>query len=199
MPSPSPALRTAGKWSTVPLGLAVSAGLVWHVSYAAFAVQTTNPDNSWATGSVVLVDDRNGAAMFAATNLQPGSTDTKCIVVTSSGSLPSAVKLYGTSPASSSSDVASYLDLTVEEGLGGTKDNCTGFSPGGGAGQTYTGTLATFVSTYTDAAHGLGSFAPTGTTPESRTYRFKYTLRSTAPTTAMGKSATATFLWQASS
>ena len=57
--------------------------------------------------------------MFTASNLKPGATGTKCIVVTSTGSLASTVKLYGTSYATTKA-LADNINLKVEEGTGAT-------------------------------------------------------------------------------
>src|SRR5262245_62453153 len=97
--------------------------------------------------------------MSSASGLKPGSTGAKCIVVTSTGSLASTVKLYGTSPATTN-QLSTYLNLTVEEGNGGTfAGGCSGFTA---TGTAYSGTLAAFGTGKTDFATGVGTWAPTG-------------------------------------
>ncbi|WP_214370699.1 hypothetical protein [Pseudonocardia sp. H11422] len=49
-----------------------------------FSGTTTNPGNGWRAGTVDLVDGL-ATATFAADNLEPGSTGTKCVVVSSTG------------------------------------------------------------------------------------------------------------------
>src|SRR5262245_56233961 len=85
--------------AAVPMAVLASGGLVWQSSYSAFSATTSNPTNNWTAGTVALSDDDSNTAMFTASNLKPGATGTKCIAVTSTGSLASTVKLYGTSYA----------------------------------------------------------------------------------------------------
>lgn len=177
-------------------GLAASAGVIWQASYSAFSATTVNPTNNWSAGSVALSDDDSNTAMFTATNLKPGSTGTKCIAVTSTGSLASNVKLYGTSPATTNA-LSTSLNLTVTQGTGGSFGSCTGFTPLGTGSSVYTGTLASFGSTATNFATGLGTWAPTGTASETRVFQFTYTLDPAAPNTAQGGTASIGFTWEA--
>src|SRR6185312_6458524 len=100
-------------------------------------------------------------AMFTASNLKPGSTGSKCIAVTSTGTLPSAVKLYGTAAATTNA-LSSWINLTITQGTGGSFGSCTGFTPLASGSSVYTGTLAAFASTATGYGNGVGSWAPTG-------------------------------------
>jgi hypothetical protein len=177
-------------------GVAGCAAVVWHASYAAFSATTANPTNTWAAGTVALSDDDSNTAMFTAANLKPAATGTKCIAVTSTGTLPSAVKLYGTAPTSTNG-LAGYLNLTVTQGTGGGSGSCTGFTPLGSGASVYTGTLAAFGSTATSYATGLGSWTPTGTGSETRVFQFTYTLDPATPNTAQGGTAAIGFTWEA--
>ena len=89
--------------------LVASGAMVWHASYSAFSSTTSNPTNKWAAGTVAQADDDSNTAMFNASSLKPGSTGSKCIAVTSTGSLPSAVKLYGTSYATTNALAANNV------------------------------------------------------------------------------------------
>jgi hypothetical protein len=173
-------------------GILLSTGVMWQASSAAFTATTSNAVNNWAAGTVSLADDDNTTAMFNASNLRPGSTGTKCIRLTYSGSLSTSVKLYGTSVTGA---LAPHLDLVVEEGDGGTFADCTGFVASGTA---YSGTLANFGATRTNFATGVGSFAPTGN-GQTRTYRFTYTVNAATPDSAQGATASGGFTWEASS
>jgi hypothetical protein len=176
-------------------GVAASAAVVWHSSYSAFSATTSNPTNNWAAGTVALSDDDSGTAMFTAANagnLKPGSTGTKCITVTSTGTLASSVKLYGTN-FSSASALASNINLTISQGTGGGFSNCSGFT----GATVYSGTLAGFASTATNYASGVGTWTPTGTPPESRTFQFSWTVDPNTPNSAQGGSAALGFTWEA--
>lgn len=178
--------------ATVVGGIAISSGVMWQASSAAFTASTSNVADSWTAGTVALADDDTGTAMFAATNLRPGSVGQKCIKLTYNGSLSGNVKLYGSAVSGA---LAPYVDLVVEEGAGGDFGTCTGFTPSGTA---FTGTLASFGTGKTDFASGVGAFAPSGP-GQSKTYRLSYTVNAGTPDTAQGATAAATFNWQAAS
>ncbi|UQU65750.1 CalY family protein [Couchioplanes caeruleus] len=177
---------------TVAGGIAVSSGVMWQASSAAFTASTGTAANSWNAGTVVLSDDDSAVAMFNATNLRPGSTGDKCITVSYTGSLSSTVKMYGTAVSGA---LTPYVDLVIEEGSGGGFGSCTGFTPSGTA---YTGTLANFGSTKTGFATGVGTFAPSGS-GQQKTYHVTYTVNAATPDTAQAASAAATFTWEANS
>lgn len=176
--------------AVVPAALLASGGLVWQASYSAFSATTTNPTSNWAAGTVALSDDDSNSAMFTASNLKPGSTGSKCIVVTSSGSLASTVKLYSTNYSTTKS-LADNLDLKVEEGTGGTFSSCTGFTAGS---TVFTGTAAAF-GAKTDFASGVGTWAPNGGNA-TKTYKVTYTLNANTPDSAQGGTAAVGFTWE---
>jgi hypothetical protein len=179
---------------SVPLALVASGAMVWHASYSAFSSTTSNPTNNWAAGTVALADDDSNTAMFNASSLKPGSTGSKCIAVTSTGSLPSAVKLYGTSYATTNA-LAANITLTVDEGTGGTfAGGCAGFTS---SSQVYNGLLSAFGTGKTNYATGVGSWAPTGSASETKVYKFVYTVSSSTPDTAQGGTAAIGFTWEA--
>lgn len=190
-------LMTAG---ALVAGIGLSAAVVWQASYSAFASTTSNPTNNWSAGTVSLSDDDSDTAMFNATNLKPGSTGTKCIAVTSTGSLPSAVKLYGTN-ATTTKALSSSINLTVTYGTGTTGTtgfgSCSGFTPATSNSSVYSGTLANFATTATNYATGLGTWAPTGTASETKIYQFSYTVDPNTPNTSQGGSAAIGFTWEA--
>ncbi len=82
--------------------------------------------------------------------------------------------------------LASFLDIVVEEGTGGGFDSCRGFTTGS---RLYRGTLADFTgSGWLD----LGRIVNTGT---ARTFRITVELADEQD--ALGLTATADFLWEA--
>jgi hypothetical protein len=177
--------------AAIPLAVVASGGMVWQSSYSAFSATTASPTNNWSAGTVALSDDDSNTAMFTATNLKPGATGTKCIAVTSTGSLASTVKLYGTS-YDTTNGLAGNINLKVEEGTGATTASCTGFA----AGSTlYDGVMSTFGTTKTSFATGVSSWAPTGGTA-TKAYRITYTLSSSTPDSAQGGTAALGFTWE---
>lgn len=185
----TPRAARALRWTTIPVAFLASAGLVWQASYSAFSATTTNASNNWAAASVTLTDDDANSAMFNATGLQGGSTGSKCIEVTYGSAAPATVKLYG----SATGTLGSYLDITVEEGTGGTFADCTGFTAGA---TIFTGTLAGFAAASNSFATGVGSFAPTAS-GQSKTFKITYRVQDN--NAAQGTSASATFTWEAQS
>jgi hypothetical protein len=182
--------RILGAGAPVAAFLLVGA-LVVVGSRAAFSATTDNTANAWSSGTVVLADDDTGSGMFNVTNMKPGSTSTKCITVTYSGTLsPADIRLYGTVAGTG---LATYLTTTIEIGSGGSFASCAGFVVGS---TPYSGTLASFGSTYTNWASGLANWT-TASTPESKTLRFTTTLPSGASNSAQGLTASATFTWEA--
>jgi hypothetical protein len=171
---------------------------VMAASYSAFSATTANAANSWNTGSVILSNDAS-SAMFSATNQQLSANGTKCIKVTSTGSLASTVRLY-TTGFSDTNSLGQHITLTINVGTaasGGTATDCTGFV--GTGTPLYTGTLAGFNTAHaTSYANGQSTgWQPVGGTSnpsESRVFQFVWGYDSTAP---QSSTATATFTWEA--
>ena len=196
---PSRRLAKVATLLAVPAAVAVSGLVVSQASYSAYSATTVNPTSNWATGTVVLADDDGGttanSAAFSAQKLKPGATGSRCIVVTSSGSLASTVKLYGTG-ATTTKALASSIDLTITQGTGGSFGDCTGYTPSGSA--LYSGSLAAFGSTYTGFGNGLATaWAPTGAATENRTYQISYTVSPNAVNDTQGGTAAIGFTWEA--
>jgi hypothetical protein len=194
----APTLQTTRriKWVALPAALIASALIIGQASYAAFTATTSNPASNWTVGTVVLSDDDSSTALFTATGLRPGSTGTKCIVVTSTGSLASTVKLYGTSPSTTNA-LNANITLSVVQGTGGSFGSCTGFTPLVSGSSLYSGSLAAFGAASTNFSNGLGSWAPTGTATETRTFQFTYTVDAAAPNSTQGGTAAIGFTWEA--
>jgi hypothetical protein len=183
----------------MPVALLASGLLVWQSSYSAFSSTTVNPTSNWTAGTVALADDDSNVALFTAANLKPSDTGTKCIVVTSSGSLASTVKLYATGYTTSTDTLTpfaafgTHLNLVIDEGTGGTNASCTGFT---GPTNLFNGTLASFASTKTSFATGVSSWAPAAGTV-SKTYRIQYTLDAATPNGAQAGTSAVGFTWEA--
>jgi len=179
---------------TIPVALIASGLLVSNASYSAYSASTTNPANNWTTGTLGLTDDDANTALFTATGLVPGSTATKCIAVTSSSTVPTTIKLYGTSPSTTLA-LSSYIDLVVTLGAGGSSSTCTGFVADATNPNVFTGTLASLGTTATGFSNGLGVWAPAGA--GTKTYKIQYTVNSAAPNTTAGGTASIGFTWEA--
>jgi len=192
----TPRAARLAAWIAIPAALVASGVVVSTASYSAFSATTVNPTSNWTAGTVALSDDDNNTALFTATGLKPGSTGTNCITVTSTGSLASTVKLYGTNPATTNT-LASNINLTIEQGTGGGFGSCTGFTPATTSGTLYSGMVAAFGSASTNFATGVGTWAPTGSASESKVYRVTYTVPTAAPNTIQGGTASLGLTWEA--
>jgi hypothetical protein len=187
----SRSVRIAG-FAAIPAALVIAGAVIGGASYSAFNATATTPTSNWNAGTVALASDSQNTALFTASGLKPGSTGTKDITVTSTGSLASTVKLYGTN-AATTNGLSSYIDLTIVEGTG----TGASFSPLPSGSNIYTGTLANFASSDTYFSNGLTAWAPTGSATEARTFRIGYTLESGTPNSAQGGSAALGFTWEA--
>jgi hypothetical protein len=195
---PSRKVATIVSLVAIPAALAVSGLVVAQSSYSAYSATTVNPTSNWATGTVALTDDDANTAAFTASNLKPGATGSRCIVVSSTGTLPAAVKLYGTAAATTKA-LASSINLSVTQGTGGSFGSCTGYTPLASGSSVYTGTLADFGANATSFATGVGSWNTAGvaTGAETRTYQLTYTVNPNATNDTQGGTAALGFTWEA--
>ncbi len=172
--------------------------LVVSSSIAAFSDTTVATGNTFSTGTVDLVDDDLAAVLFNSTGMVPGDAVTDCITVTYQGTVadPSGVKAYS-GGYTDSGDLGTYLNLTIEEGTGGSFGDCTGFTLENTVESG--GTLSDFDTTHTNYATGAGVWDP-ASTPVSKTYRITVALDAAAPDAEQGESVTAaTFTWEVQS
>jgi hypothetical protein len=203
----SNALRTLLA-AAVPVGLVLSAAVVWQSTSAAFTATIDNAGNSWQAGTVAL--STTTTALFSAGSagtpgpegrLKPLVPGAHCIQVDYTGNLPADIRLYVTTPGTNSTSLDPYLEMKVEQGTNGTVDeNCNGFS-----------TSATVI--YPTAADGVGatrtmqqlkgkadwdSGIPVGNSvPEGTHLTFKITYLVKDDNGAQGKKSDATFTWEA--
>ncbi|RUQ02294.1 MULTISPECIES: hypothetical protein [Curtobacterium] len=192
----SPRAARLAAWIAVPAALVASGVVVSTASYSAFSATTTNPTSNWTAGTVALSDDDANTALFTAANLKPGSSDSKCITVTSTGSLASTVKLYATSP-STSSVLAQNTTIKIEQGTGGGFSSCSGFTPAATGGTLFENSLPTLGTQATNFASGLGAWTTTGAASETRVYKVTYTVSPNTPNTAQANTAQIGLTWEA--
>ena len=127
--SPTIGRATIVRLAAVVLAFALVSLLVATGSRAAFSDTTDNTGNSLSAGTVDLVDDDSATVLFNVSNMTPGDSSVNCIVVTYQGTIvdPAAVKLYS-SGFTDSADLANWLNITIEEGTGGSFGTCAGFA-----------------------------------------------------------------------
>jgi hypothetical protein len=138
----------------VVVGLAGS--VIASAVFSAFSATTTNPGNTISAGTVAIGDNDAGDAMYELTNQTPGTVTSKCIKVTYTGSLNSAVKLYTGSTLDAG---AQYIDLKITSGTQSTSTfpDCTGFTAdtNGASGVLFDDDLAAFGTAHSDWSNGL--------------------------------------------
>ena len=198
----SPSRSTAMK----VVATAVVVGLIGAVAgvgtWSAFSATTSNGGNTFSAGSVTLTDNDAGSAMLALSAAKPGDSDTSCIEVTYTGTIASAVRLYGTTTGTG---LDPYLNLEITRGTTTSPfDSCTNFTPdatgygNGGNGIIYSGTLQNFPDTYAAGiVDPLAASHESWTTNEKHAYKFVVTVQDNDA--AQGKNATQQFTWEARS
>jgi hypothetical protein len=172
--------------------LALAAGLVWQDAYAAFTDTTAALPASAGTGTVAVSNNVEGLYAVTLPQMRPGDSDTECIVVTSTGSVPAEVRLYGRARSTTAS-LSSYLTFDWTAGTGGGANGaCTGFVSDGTTAST---TMANFPITF---GTGLLPWKTAGgAAAETKTYRLTYSLAANPPAGNKGATASITFVWEA--
>lgn len=162
--------------------------------FSAFSSTTSNPGNSFAAGTVTIGDNDAGTALYSVSNAKPGTTSTRCIRVTYTGSLDASVKLY----ASTVGAGGAYVDLAITSGTG-TAADCSDFAADASNASVYSGTVKGFADTYSGWATGLADNPGAATKwvqNDAVTYRFTVTQQDN--NSAQGTSTGAhSFTWEA--
>ena len=140
-------------------------------SGASFVSSSVNEANAYTTGTLTQTNSKANAAIFNLGNLKPGDTLNGTVTITNSGSLPSTFTLKET--ATNGFTTPANLKLTITQN--------------GVTAPVWTGTFATL------GTADLGTFAA----GEARTYTFSTNLAQTAGNDEQGKTATATYTWDA--
>ena len=118
---------------------------------------------------MLLTDDDLGAAAFTVENLVPGETGEKCIVVTSGSNVPGEVRGDVQNLSMSAQGLESHIYFDVDQGTGGTFNDCTGFTAI--PDTVPEAPLSTLAQVNVDYASGGTPWTTAGTPGEKRTYR----------------------------
>lgn len=182
--------------------LLVMSALIVTTSQAAFTASTDNTTNSFATGSIALVDDDVANALFSVTNAGPGDSATSCINVTYNGTIdPDLVKFYASGYTESVVDFGDFINVKIDEGsgaAGGPTTSCTGFVSDDGGTLEYDGTLPLMPTAY---AGGAGTWDPNNTGPgQVKSYEVTLELDASATNAEQNESITLlTLTWEVQS
>jgi hypothetical protein len=165
-------------------------------TFSAFSATTVNAGNTFDAGTVVISDNDAGSAMYNIADAKPNDVVERCIRVSYTGSLPSLVRLYTTTPVNA---FGQYVTLSVDKGnmpLGTTFPNCTGFTSEAGI---FAGTLSSFAAGDVSFATGAGANPGAQTQwnqNDTLVYRFTLTMQDD-PLAVGGTSGVHSFTWEA--
>jgi hypothetical protein len=174
--------RTLGVLSLVLLAIGIAIG-----SGASFTAQTSNPSNTFSSGTLSMSNSKDNAAILTASGMKPGDTATGTVDIQNTGTLSGTFSLSRSAltDSDSSNPMSAKLDLTVKD--------CGDFSAGtptcdAGDPVKYTGTLGAMTG-----SSGLGTYAAN----DKHRYEFTVVFNSSAGNAYQGDSSTATFQWDA--
>jgi spore coat-associated protein N len=153
----------------VPLATLAAAGALFVGSGADFSSTSQNSQNVVTSGTFDQLNSRNGEAIFSVANIKPGDSVTGSVEITNTGSLPAVFTV--TEDASNGFTDPAKLQMTI------TEDGAS----------LYKGTFGGF------DGRQLGRFE----SEETRLYVYTVTLLDTAGNEERGKSADATYTWDA--
>jgi hypothetical protein len=199
MTKPSSRTRSILRYGLAPAAILLVGGLVWQSSSAAFSAVTRSSGNSWSTGSVALTDDDLGVAAFTVTNVTPGQTGTKCIVVKSTASVVGEVRSYVSNLSTNGGALGDRITFKLEPGTGGSFNSCTGFVVT--TADTATSLTAAAATRYDYATGGHPWTTTAAVGGETRSYRGTWTFDTTGMTQAQidalqGSSVSADVVWE---
>lgn len=174
--------RTTARAFAAAISALLIATLVVNRSNEALTTDGTVAGSSLSSGTISLLDDDAGRALFDFSDMAPGRPTVRCIEVIYDGSItPVDLELS----AESVGELAAFLDVTVESGQGAGFESCEGFEPGAGL---FGGTLSEFSA---NDAIFLGRLVNSG---ERRSFRITVNIQDKQE--ALGKAATADFIWE---
>lgn len=175
--------RTTARAFAAAVAALLIATLVVNRSNDALTAEGTAAAAALSSGTISLVDDDQGRSLFDLGAMAPGRPVLRCLEVVYDGTiLPVELAMR----SESTGTLTSFLDVSVEEGTGGTFEDCDGFRP---TRPVFAGTLAELTDT---GWIPLGRMVNSG---DTRTYRVRIELQDTDD--ALGQSARAEFLWEA--
>ena len=158
-------------------------------SGANFTATSANPSNTFAAGTLTILNSKEGLAVLTASNMKPAAAaSTGTVDIKNTGTLSGAFTLSRTAPVDSdgSNPMSAKLNLTVVDCgvyVGATPPTCGD----GDDVSRYSGTLAAMGST------ALGTYAA----DEHHRFRFSVALDDSADNAYQGDSSSVQFDWDA--
>jgi hypothetical protein len=174
--------KTTARAFAAAISALLIATLVVNRSSGALSAEGTSAGTSISSGTISIVDDDQGRSLFDLSAMAPGRPVVRCIEVVYDGTiLPVDLAMK----AEAGGTLAPFLDVMVDEGTGGTFENCDGFSV---IRPVFSGSLGELA----DAEWlPLGRMVNVG---DSRSFRIRLELEDT--NAALGQSTSADFIWE---
>jgi spore coat-associated protein N len=163
-------------------------------SGADFTASSANPSNTFAAGTMTILNSKEGTAVLSATNLRPGNSAVGTVDIQNSGSLSGTFTLSRTTPVDSdaSNPLSGKLNLTIADCgtfVGATPPTC---GDGDDVTKYGAGTIAQ-MGTAGHTVSGLGTFAAN----EKHRYQFTVALDTSAGNAYQGDNSSVEFDWNA--
>jgi len=181
--------RTLGALAVLVAATSIVAG-----SGANFTASSANPSNTFATGTLSILNSKENAAILTASNLKPGDTPvTGTVDISNTGSLSGTFTLSRNAPVDSDSGnpLSAKLNLVVKD-CGVWPAPATPEPCGDGDDVTIYGSPADTVSGMSSSV-ALGTFAAA----EKHRYEFSVGLDASATDAYQGDTSTVQFNWNA--
>jgi spore coat-associated protein N len=172
-------VRVLGALSALIAAVAVAVG-----SSASFTASSANPSNTFAAGTLSILNSNEALAVLTASGMKPGDSATGTVDVQNTGSLSGAFTLSRSNIVDSDvgNPLSAKLNLVVKD-CGDFSSTCDVGDP-----VKYSGTIAAMGST------ALGTFAGN----EEHRYEFAVTFDSSADDVYQGANSSVQFDWDAS-
>lgn len=179
------------KFATLPVSALVAVSMIMIGSQTAFSETTDNAGISGTAGTVALTNNK-AAAMFAASGVGPGYTESHCVTVTSAATEPTVLSFYVTQ-GPDTNHLGDYMNLKVEAGSGGIDvgQDCTGFVS---AQTLHNGILKALGDSRGSAQTAIDIEAPLAA-GGAQQFKITATLPSNAPSGVQGGTAGMDFKW----
>jgi spore coat-associated protein N len=156
-------------------------------SSASFTASSANPSNTFAAGTLTILNSKEGLAVLTASGMKPGDSSTGTVDVQNTGSLSGDFTLAksGIVDSDGANPLSAKLNLVVKD--------CGDFSSGTptcdvGDPQVYSGTISAM------GTIALGTFAANA----KHRYEFAVTFDSSAGNAYQGDTSSVQFDWNAS-
>ena len=174
--------RAIGALAVLLAAIGVAVG-----SSASFTASSANPSNTFASGTLSILNSKEGVAVLTASGMKPGDSASGTVDVENTGSLSGAFTLgkSGIVDSDATNPLSAKLNLVVKD--------CGDFSAGtptcdAGDPVLYSGTIASMGTV------ALGTFAAS----DKHRYEFAVTFDSSADNVYQGDSSSVQFDWNAS-